>query len=127
MRKELLGSVMLVLAFAIFLGGCAGMQAQQVESKEQLMSAAGFQMKAADTPQKQAHIQTLPQHALLAYPYKGKVVYVYRDVNTLYMGDQGAYQRYQRLAVEKQIAREQLQAAEMNETADWGVWGYGPY
>jgi len=127
MRKELLGAVIMVLAFAIFLGGCAGMQTQQVESKEQLMSAAGFQMKAADTPQKQAHIQTLPQHALLAYPYKGKVVYVYRDVNTLYMGDQGAYQRYQRLAVEKQIAREQIEAAEINETADWGVWGYGPY
>ena len=117
----------MVLALAIFLGGCAGMQTQQVESKEQLLSAAGFQMKSADTPKKQAHIQTLPQHALLAYPYKGRVVYVYRDVNTLYMGDQGAYQRYQQLAVDKQIAREQIEAAEINENADWGGWGWGPY
>ena len=127
MRKELLGAAIMVLALAIFLGGCAGMQTQQVESKEQLLSAAGFQMKSADTPKKQAHIQTLPQRTLLAYPYKGKVVYVYRDVNTLYMGDQGAYQRYQQLAVEKKIAREQLEVAEINETSDWGVWGYGPY
>lgn len=119
--------MLVVLAVVICLGGCAGMQTQQVESKEQLLSAAGFQMKSADTPQRQAHIQTLPQHALLAYPYKGRVVYVYRDVNTLYMGDQGAYQRYQQLAVTKQIAREQLEAAEMNENADWGGWGWGPY
>jgi len=28
MRKELLGAVIMVLALAIFLGGCAGMQTQ---------------------------------------------------------------------------------------------------
>ena len=119
-------ALILVLAVSTILGGCAGMQTQQVESKEQLLSAAGFQMKYADTPQKQAHIQTLPQHTLLTVPYKGRVVYVYRDVNTLYMGDQAAYQSYQKLAMEKKIATEQLMAAEINEAseAQWGMWGW---
>jgi hypothetical protein len=120
-------AIILVLVVVIPLAGCAGMQAQQVESKEQLLSAAGFQMKYADTPQKQTHIQTLPQHKLMAYPYQGKLVYVYRDVNTLYLGDPTAYQRYQKLAVERQIAKEEIEAAEINETANWGVWGWGPY
>ena len=129
MRKELLGAFIMVLTLAISLGGCAGMQTQQVESKEQLLSAAGFQMRYADTPQRQAQIQTVPQHKLLIYPYKGGgLVYVYRDVNTLYMGDQAAYQRYQQLAVAKQIAQEQLETAQINEESwDWGSWGWGPY
>jgi hypothetical protein len=125
--KMWLRAVIMVLIVAISLAGCAGMQAQQVESKEQMLSAAGFQMKYADTPEKQTHIQTLPQHKLMVYPYQGKTVYVYRDTNTLYMGNPSAYQRYQRLAVEKQIAREEIQAAEINETANWGMWGWGPY
>jgi hypothetical protein len=122
-------AVIVILMLALLLGGCAAMQTQEAQSKEQLLSAAGFQMKIADTPQKQAHIQDLPQRNLMSVPYKGKVVYVYRDGNNLYMGDQGAYQRYQQLALAKQMAREQVEAAEMNASADWGVWGWGwgPY
>lgn len=39
-----------------------------------------------------------------------------------------AYQRYQQLAVAKQIAQEQLETAQLNEESwDWGGWGWGPY
>ncbi len=122
--KVRLRALILILAVAITLGGCASSQIQKTESTEQLLAAAGFQQKFADTPQKQAHLQTLPQHTLLAYPYKGKVVYVYRDVNTLYMGSPAAYQRYQQLATEKQIAQQAVINAEINEAATWDYWGW---
>ena len=125
--KVSLRALIMILAVAVTLGGCASSQVQKTESTEQLLLAAGFQQKFADTPQKQAHLQALPQRTLLAYPYKGKVVYVYRDVNTLYMGTPEAYRRYQQLAVEKQIAKQLVEAAEINETTDWGMWGWGYY
>ena len=115
----------LVLAVALALGGCAASQVQKTESTEQLLSAAGFQMKYADTPQKQAQFQKIPLRTLLAYPYQGKVVYVYRNADTLYMGTPEAYRSYQQLSVEKQIAKQLVEAAEINETTDWGVWGWG--
>ena len=125
--KVSLRALIMILALAVTLGGCASAQIQKTESTEQLLSAAGFQMKFADTPQKQALIEKIPARTLLTYPYKGKVVYVYRDVNTLYMGTPEAYRRYQQLAVDKQIAKELLEAAEINETTDWGMWGWGYY
>jgi len=41
------------------------------------------------------------------------------------VGDPQAYAEYQRLALQKQLADERLEAAEAEESAamDWNVWG----
>jgi hypothetical protein len=56
------------------------------------------------------------------------VIYFYADPDfckCLYAGSQQDYSRYRQLAIQQQIAQEQMDAAEMNEDAamDWGMWG----
>lgn len=126
--------LMVILAVSVFLlGGCAALQNQQAMDTERLLSAAGFQMKPADTPQRMAHLKTLTQRKLVPHERDGKIYYVYADANEcqcIYVGTEDAYQRYQKLALKKQIAEDQLNAAEMNENAamDWGMWGpWGPW
>lgn len=126
--------LMVILAVSVcLLGGCAALQNQQAMDTERLLSAAGFQMKLADIPQRMAHLETLTQRKLVPHERDGKIYYVYADANAcqcIYVGTEAAYQRYQKLALKKQIAEDQLNAAEMNENAamDWGMWGpWGPW
>jgi len=120
----------LVLVLAVTLGACGGMQAK---STEQLLSASGFKMKMADSPQKQTHLQSLTQRKLVPHERKGKTYYTFANAKTgqLYVGNAQAYQNYQQLAAQEKIAEEQRMAAEMNMDAEmnwdmWGPWGYGP-
>jgi hypothetical protein len=110
------------------LGGCAALRKSDVDSQEQLLSAAGFQMKLADSPQKIAHLQTLTSQKLVPHTRDGKLYYVYADpefCKCLYVGDEAAYQKYQQLAIQQKLAQEQMNAAAMNENAamNWGLWG----
>lgn len=125
---------MLALAagLAFGLAGCASIEKQEVEQKESMLSAAGFSMKPATTPAQRANLATLPPNKLVAQPVDGQVRYFYADPKTcgcVYVGDEKAYQTYQRLVFEQRIADEQRMSAEMNEDAamDWGAWGPGPW
>jgi hypothetical protein len=111
---------------------------ERVAQAEQLLAAAGFRMQPADTPERQAQLNALPPHQLLAQPLQvngqSTVGYIYADPNgchCLWVGDATAFQAYEQLAVQKQIADEHLRAAMMEENArfDWGLWGspvWGP-
>jgi hypothetical protein len=120
-------AVVLVVLFA----GCAAMREERARDKENLLAAAGFQMKPADTTKRVAHLQMLTPLKLLPYTRTdGKLLYVYADpkgCNCLYVGDETAYQRYRALAQQQKIAQEQMVTAQMNADAamDWGLWG--PY
>jgi len=115
----------------VVLAGCAAMRQERARDKENMLSAAGFQMKPADTPKRVAHLQTLTPLKLLPYTRSdGKLLYVYADpkgCNCLYVGDETAYQRYRALEQQQKIAQEQMVTAQMNADAamDWGLWG--PY
>ena len=114
------------------LTACAAMEASQAMETEQLLAAAGFQIKLADSPAKLAHAQTLTQHQLVPHEKDGAVYYGYADATTckcVYWGNEASYQRYQQLAVQRQIADDQRMAAQMNENAamNWGMWGPGPW
>ena len=52
MKRELF-----LAAITLSVAGCATMQAQDTRATERLLAAAGFQTKAADTPEKIAHLQ----------------------------------------------------------------------
>ena len=125
-------SLTLIMVLAVAFGGCAGMQTGQTKSTEDLLSAAGFQMRLPDTPQKMAHLQKLTQRQIVAHSRNGRTYYVYADAvnNRLYVGNEGAFQRYQQLVAAENIAQQQYMTAQMNEAAamDWGMWGpWDPY
>jgi hypothetical protein len=117
-----------LLAAAILIGGCAAIQREEAQKTESILSASGFQMKPADTPDRIAHLQSLTPLKVVPHTKDGRLVYVYADPKSckcLFVGDEQAYQRYQALAIKEQLAQEQMMAAQMNEDAamNWGLWG----
>jgi len=108
---------MAVVAAGLTLGivGCATTSLQT----EGLLSQAGFRQIPADTPEKLAHLKTLPERRLVARTAKnGKKYYVYADPDgckCLYMGNPTQYQSYQGLAQQQQAQ----QSHGVEEAREW--------
>jgi len=112
---------LLVSLIVAAVAGCATLQAAGTRSTEEVLSAAGFHIEAADTPEKLADLRTQPARQVLPQTRDGKTSYVYRDPSVcdcLYVGGELEYQQYQRLRIQKDIADEESSAA-LN-------WGWGP-
>lgn len=99
---------------------------------ERELSAAGFMMKLADTPEKLAHLETLPQNRLFPTRKEGKLVYVYadaRDCKCAYFGNQRDYQRYSAITIQQhevdqeQMAATDVEDASINARMNWDLWG----
>jgi hypothetical protein len=91
-----------------------------------MLSAAGFKIVPATTPEQQAHLKTLPQHKVTMVMREGKTYFAYPDVKqqVLYVGQQAQYDAYQQLRQQKQIAEEQAETANSEAAwAPWGAWG----
>ncbi len=103
---KLYGSSIAVVA--TFLAVAACMPPPPVtESKENLLSAAGFKTITLNTPAKQAAFKSLPAHELSRKNYKGKTAWVYPDrdmCGCLYIGSQNAYNRYIKTATAKMMS-----------------------
>ncbi len=90
---------------------------------------AGFSQHPADTPQKAAKLQALPQHTIVYAQRKHGTFYIYADAagcNCAYIGNAAAYQQYQQLRAANNLAEMQETTAMLNADAamDWGgVWG----
>lgn len=127
-RTRWLSTLTLIAAVGLITSGCTYFRKQDADQTESTLAAAGFQMKPADTPKREAALAGFPVRKLVSRPRDGKVTYFYADPDfckCLYYGDEQQYGRYRQLAIQKQIAQEQMDAAEMNENAamDWGMWG----
>ena len=113
---------------AMLLAGCAAIEKQQTEGTEQLLSAAGFNIKPANTPEKLASLQVMKQHKVVRRELSnGQLRYLYADATVcrcLYVGDEQAYQQYQKLAVQQENALMDQQAALDNSLDNW--WAYDP-
>jgi hypothetical protein len=114
------------LAGAVFLTGCAGMGSANTTS---LLTAAGFRARTPQTPKQQQIYAALPPYKVERATVNGKVFYVYKDekAGVAYIGREAEYQRYQQLAIQQQIAQNQIMAAEMEQQAalDWyGGFGF---
>jgi hypothetical protein len=123
-------------AVSLALGACT----PAVEQKEDMLAAAGFSFRPANTPQTAAALKTLPPHRFIHQVHNGQVVWIYADptiCGCLYAGSDTAYQHYRQEVFQKQLADEQAQAALENENAamqqnaemvQWAVWGpWAPY
>ena len=130
MRLKLRTSnIVIVLAGVIgtiFFTGCASMGSANTTA---LLTAAGFRARTPQTPRQQQIYAGLPPYQVERATVPGKgVFYVYKDENAglAYIGREAEYQRYQQLAIQQQIAQNQIAAAEMERAAAWqwyGAWG----
>jgi len=70
-----------VVLFAAILAvtGCATTRREEAASTEQLLAAAGFQMRPADTPERVAALASMPREKLVVRSKDGNVVYTYAD------------------------------------------------
>jgi len=120
-------------AAIVLVSGCAIFSSSSVKDTEAMLSAAGFQVKLADTPEKLEHLQSLDQHVLLTREKDGQVYYVYADAagQQLFYGDEKAYQNYQirrqqekEDALDEELTEKEHDDAVLNaETSwDWGIW-----
>ena len=105
---------------------------QIVSDREDLLAAAGFRAQPANTPARQAMLRNLPPDRFVRRTRGDQFVYVFADplvCACVYFGNEAAYGRYRQEVLNRQIANEQLLAAQLNQDAawDWGPWGpFGP-
>ncbi len=126
LRKSGYGATIALLAMGS-LSGCMTPQ-ERVSAREDNLAAAGFIVRPANTPERQAMLKRLPPHKFVMRT-KGDVVhYVYADplvCGCLYVGTQQAYNQYKRDQQQKNLADEQQMAAEdySDPAWSWGSWG----
>jgi hypothetical protein len=128
-RPSRVGSLTALLV-AIAASGCATMEKDQVTETEQMLAAAGFEQKLADTPEKMTHLQSLPQLDVTGHKDGDQPRFVYADATycqCLYVGDQAAYKRYQEYARKNSKMDQQRQQTMWNHAnrMRWDMWG--PY
>ncbi len=103
---------------------------QRAENREDLLAAAGFTVRPANTPARVASLRSLPPNRLVQQTRGSTVSYVYADplvCACLYVGDQAAYGRYRQEVFQRRLAEEQAMTAQMNQMDwDYGPWG-GPF
>ena len=137
MKTKLKFSIIIIF-FGFFIVGCAALKEKSAEKTEQLLSAAGFTVKPADSPEKLAHLKTLPQEKVVQYEKNGKIYYIYANSyeKCLYIGNVKAYNEYKKLKHQEQVSEENVENArdelmaeneEVDSTGamDWGLWA--PY
>ena len=94
----------IVAALGLALAGCAALNKNSVTDVEGLLTKAGFSKMVADTPQKQAHLKSLPQHKFITHQIDGSKRILYADATyctCLYVGDETELEHYRRLEIEQ--------------------------
>jgi len=120
----------LVLAVAA-VSGCQTQQ-QLVTQHEDNLAAAGFLVRPANTPERQAMLQRLPPHKFIQRVHGDTVHYVYADplvCDCLYVGSQQAYNQFKLHEQQQRLADEQQMTAQMysDPAWNWNAWGpWGP-
>jgi len=94
---------------------------------EQLLAAAGFEMKLADTPEKLANLSTLaPRRTLIPQVRDNRLYYVYADPDLckcLYVGTSTQYEQ----ALQRSFASDQsIAVGEEQNALAWDLWALWP-
>ncbi|WP_245454231.1 hypothetical protein [Aquabacter cavernae] len=122
-----LKAIAVVGLLGLSLAGCV----TATKEKENMLAAAGFQMRFADTPERVASLKTLPSHKFTVQNQGGAPVYLYADPTVcgcIYYGTEENYQNYRQMVFQQQLANQQQMTAMMAQQAafDYGPWG-GPF
>src|ERR1700722_5020338 len=133
----------LIAAFSAALAGCGSIQPpprppeRQPEQIEPMLSAAGFRMLPADTPERQKQLESLLPMQVLYYVGKtGTLHYYMADpfyCKCMYIGSEENYQKHESLkhtqqlgAKEGEVSRQDLEAQQM-EDMDLQEEMFNPY
>lgn len=112
------------------LAGCASTR-DVIGHQEDLLAAAGFEVRPANTPARQEEIKALPPNKFVMRAKDDHVAYLYADpivCNCLYVGDQKNYNNYKRYEFEHNIANQQELTAQLYQQSwDWRRWNWGPW
>ncbi len=112
------------------LTACATSQAQ-ISQSEDLLAAAGFTVKPANTPAREHELHELPPNKFVTREKGDEYEYVYADpvgCNCLYIGNQKAYGAFRRELFQQHIADEQQMTAMMyGRPWSWYGWSWGPW
>jgi hypothetical protein len=127
------GAIPLLLAMGV-LSACQTQQ-QIVTEREDNLAAAGFIVRPANTPERQAMLNRLPPHQFVQRVNGDTVHYVYADplvCGCLYVGTQQAFAQYKLHEQQQNLANEQLMTAQAYSDPAWswnawGPWGPAPY
>ncbi|MCS0493667.1 hypothetical protein NVS89_01060 [Ancylobacter sp. MQZ15Z-1] len=119
-----LPSIAALALVSLAVAGCV----TETENKENMLSAAGFQVRMADTPTKVASLKSLPPHQFIVQNKDGQPVYIYADPTVcgcIYYGNQSNFQSYQQMVFQQQIVSQEQMTAMINQQAafDFGAWG----
>ncbi len=120
----------LAVLVACFAAAACATPQQRAADREDLLAAAGFTARPANTLERVASLRSLPPNKVMQQTRGGTVSYVYADplvCACLYVGDQAAYGRYRQEVFQRRLADEQAMTAQMNQMDwDYGPWG-GPF
>lgn len=102
-----------LVALATLLSGCALFNQMDAPSTEQSLVAAGFDVEPANTPQRQAALNSVTPYKLHSVPSGNSMRYLFADPkqNIVYVGGPQEYAAYQKLLVKQGIAEDQAMAA----------------
>ncbi len=111
-----------LVALMVATAGCESVAAGDMEN---MLAAAGFSKRVAQTPEQMEKLADLPQRELFRSLHDERVYFIYADATycrCMYVGDEAAHQRYEELALERRIARKRVLQEDFSGMR-LGVWG----
>jgi hypothetical protein len=123
----------LALALMAGIGGLSACQIQQqaIIQHENDLSAAGFMVRLANTPERQAMLNRLPANRFVQRVNGGVTHYIYADpvaCTCLYIGSQQAYDQFRSNQQLDYVGQEKMAVQLYDDAAwNWDAWGpWGP-
>ena len=97
MSRSATAITLALLGGLLTLSGCASVRQKEAADTGGLLTAAGFQQRLADSPERLAHLRTMPPLKLVARNKDGQVIYTFADAERcrcLYVGGAKEYGRF---------------------------------
>jgi hypothetical protein len=126
LRSPLIASFLI----AAMISACQ-LQDQAIVQHEDNLSAAGFVVRLANTPERQAMLHRLPANQFVQRVNGGVTLYVYADpvaCSCLYVGNQQAFDQFISNQQADLYGQEKMAAQSYYDAAwNWDAWGpWGP-
>lgn len=120
--------VVVAALVTLTLAGCASLQKNAVKDVEGLLAKAGFRQIPADTPEKLAHLKSLPQNKIIRRTRDGNPYIVYADASyciCMYVGNETNLRHYRNLEIQQnENPVELLNQPEIVTGDRWSdIWG----
>ena len=108
------------------LSACAAIHRQEAADSEVLLRQAGFEARAADSPERQQDLVKMPLRQIVERDQKGTPEYIFADPDNcrcLYVGGQKEYAKLQELRQQRIDDHNQLARRSSFEGGISDLWG----